>query len=274
MLVGHKDKVDIFKKLIESNGLAHGYLLFGESSVGKFLFAKSLANFLENHQFEEPEHPLKEVLILAPEDGSIGINPIRDAKQFLSRKPVLSSRRVLIIDEAEAMTNQAQNAVLKLAEEPPENSLIIIITSGLEAILPTLKSRLQKIYFLRLKSSEIEKLLLKKYGLSAPKAKSLAESSFGKPGLAVRSLDNNVAKEAEKLADNLFKNPSEKRKIIEAVAKDGQLMNEFLIKVITRLSRDPIKNVQVLSKIMDRMVKMSDFTTNKRLQLESALWNI
>jgi DNA polymerase-3 subunit delta' len=273
MLLGHEDKKKIFQKLIENGRLAQGYLFFGESHVGKFLFAKSLANFLENKHFEEPKSILTETLIVQPENGSIGIDAVRNSKQFLSRKPLYSAHRILIINDAETLTNQAQNAILKLAEEPPRSSLIIIIALGPDAILPTLQSRLQKIYFSRVKLETIEKALISHYGFEPKKAVMVAKESLGKPGLAIDVVQNEADKDAEELVRKLF-GTSQKRKTIEAAIENPALTSRFLTKVIARLSSDPIKYYKILGKIMDRLVKMSDFTTNKRLQLESALWNI
>ncbi len=273
MLFGHKDKKRIFQKLIKNGHLAHGYLFFGENHVGKFLFAKALANFLENQRFEEPDVVLTEALIIQPENGTIGINAVRDSKRFLSRAPIRSVRRVLIIDNAETLTHHAQNAILKLAEEPPQSSLIILIALGPDAILPTLQSRLQKIYFPRVEVKIVEEALVRQYKLGTRQAMSLAKESLGKPGLVIEALQNTAGGEAELLAKELF-STSQKRKVIETVIENSVLTDKFLTKVIAELAKDPVKNYKILGKIMDRLVKMSDFNTNKRLQLESALWNI
>ena len=273
MLLGHEDKKKIFQKLIGNGGLAHGYLFFGESHVGKCLFAKSLANFLENQHFEEPSSVLAETLVIQPEKGSIGIDAVRDSKRFLSQTPICSTRRTLIINDAETLTNQAQNAILKLAEEPPQSSLIILIALGPEAVLSTLQSRLQKIYFSRVGIKIIEEALMKKYKLKFQRAAALAKESLGKPGLAIEMLQSTADKDAELLVKKLF-GASQKRSIIEAALENPALTNKFLTKIIARLSKDPVKNYKILSKITDRLVKISDFNTNRRLQLESALWNI
>ena len=273
MLLGHEDKKKIFQRLIKNGCLAQGYLFFGESHIGKLLFAKSLASFLENKHFEGPKSILAETLIVQPENGSIGIDAVRNSKQFLFRKPLRSARRVLIINDAETLTNQAQNAILKLAEEPPQSSLIIMIALGPDAILPTLQSRLQKVYFSRVESKIIEKALMNQYGLESRRAATVAKESLGKPGLAIDAIQNEADKDAEILAKKLFET-TQKRKIIEEAIENPALTDRFLTKIIARLSNDPVKHYKILGKIMDRLVKMSDFTTNKRLQLESALWSI
>ena len=90
----------------------------------------------------------EETLIIEPDEkGTIGIDIIRSLKYFLWQKPANSKLRTVIIKESENLTNQAQNAALKIVEEPPESSLIIFITKNVENLLPTLTSRLQKIHF-------------------------------------------------------------------------------------------------------------------------------
>ncbi|MDD5711095.1 MAG: hypothetical protein PHV43_03330 [Candidatus Colwellbacteria bacterium] len=273
MLLGHEDKKKIFQRLIQEGRLAHGYLFFGENHIGKFLFARSLANLLENQQFEEPKTMLTETLIVQPEGGSIGIDAVRECKQFLARAPIQSAYRTLLIDNADTLTNQAQNAILKLAEEPPRHALIILISLSPDTVLPTLQSRLQKIYFSRIKSEVIEKALKDRYGITPQKAEVLAKESFGKPGLAIEALQNAMDKNAELLIKRLF-GASSKRDIIEAALEDPVLTDKFLAKVMARLAKDPIRNYRVLNKLADSLVKMSDFNTNKRLQLESALWTL
>jgi len=137
-----------FKKLIANDRLFHAYLFFGgdeRNRQEKFVFAQSLANFLENGIFEEPVKLLRETLIIKKE--TIGIDEIRFLKYFLWQKPTNSIRRVTIIKEAEILTPEAQHAALKIVEEPPESALIIFIANSEDSLFPTLNSRLQKIYF-------------------------------------------------------------------------------------------------------------------------------
>jgi len=91
---------------------------------------------------------LQESLIISPDEKeTIGIDKIRSLLHFLSQKPVLSEKRTVIVRNAENLTNEAQNAILKIAEEPPPQSLMIFIAKSEDFFLPALISRLQKIYF-------------------------------------------------------------------------------------------------------------------------------
>lgn len=149
------DLVENFRNLVAAGNLSHAYLFFGGGNSSrakneKFAFAESLANFLEKGVFGKPEKPLSDLSVVEKnEKETVGIDAARDLKNFLYRKPVVSKRRTAIIKDSENLTPEAQNAILKIAEEPPDYSLIIFIASDETNLLPTLKSRLQKIYFPR-----------------------------------------------------------------------------------------------------------------------------
>lgn len=143
----YNDLVNSFKEFIKKDRLSHAYLFFGAGEEAS-IFGRSLANFLEKEKFQEPEEFLSELLIISPnEKGSIGIDKIKNIMYYLWQKPVASSKRVVIIENAQFLTTEAQNAALKIVEEPPEKGLIIFLVNTVEDLIPTLNSRLQKIFF-------------------------------------------------------------------------------------------------------------------------------
>src|SRR3989442_1071775 len=127
MLVGHHPLVDLFKRLIRGERLASGYIFFGQTQVGKRTFAESLGHYLEGRDFEPSSHILQETFIVGSENENIGIEVIRKIKFYLSEQPVSSLRRTVIVDNAENLTLQAENALLKISEESPQNGLILLI---------------------------------------------------------------------------------------------------------------------------------------------------
>lgn len=142
-----EELINNFKELIKNDKLSHSYLFFGAGEE-KFIFSQALANFLERREFVEPKEILTEFLAVSPDEkGTIGIEEIRNLKYFLWQKPITSLRRIVIIKNAQALTVEAQNAALKIVEEPPERGLIIFLAKTAEDLLPTLNSRLQKIFF-------------------------------------------------------------------------------------------------------------------------------
>lgn len=264
-LIGHDTLFEKFKILITAGKLSHGYIFFGEPAVGKFSFARRLAAYLEAGQFEEPASPLTETVILRPDEtGIIGIDSIRDAKYFLTQKPVYSSRRVVIVDEAEKLTSQAQHALLKITEEPPPSGLIILIATNAEVLLATIQSRLQKVYFPRVSSRLITSLLIEQFKISESQASRISKVSFGRPGRAVKLAG--IRKQELGIR--------RKKELIEKMTESNEMLNGEMTEIIAELATDPVKNYKTLKSILNRLTKMSQFNTNKRLQLESALWSI
>ena len=262
MFIGHQHLVKDFKELIRRDKLAHGYIFFGEPQVGKFYFAKHLANFLENQKFEIASRVLQDVLIL---EDATGIESMRGLKNFLWQKPIISPKRTVIIDRADYLTPEAQNAILKITEEPPTSALLILIVNQLENLTPTLLSRFQKIYFSRLKDDEMKTLV---------KQDKIITLAFGRPGRAMNLLSDELLKEASKYALDFLKASDTKRselikELVEAQKEKPKILDDFFEMLILQLRKDPIKNLSALKSAIYRLFLIKNYNTNKRLQLEA-----
>ena len=142
-----------FERLIERGTLGGSYIFFGPDSGAKRELAEGLAAYLETGSWpparegeETSVRPLTDARVFLPVEETIGIDTAREIREFLGASPLLSVRRVAIVDRAEAMTTEAQNALLKLAEEPPPRALLIFVLRDPEALAPALLSRFQKVY--------------------------------------------------------------------------------------------------------------------------------
>ena len=268
MIIGHSELIKDFKQLVKNDRLAHGYIFFGDPEIGKFFFAKHLAYFLESGELEISDRPLQDALVL---DDATGIDAMRDLKNFLWQKPNLSKKRIAIINNSENLTDEAQNAILKITEEPPENAILIMIVNQLDNLLPPLLSRLQKIYFGRLSDEEMRALL---------KVESLKlkvndiEMSFGGPGRALRLSSDESTSEMEKYAQQFLKSSGPARsglikELVEEQKEKPEVLDMFLESLILILRKDPIKNVGVLRDVLHRLFLIKSYNTNKRLQLEA-----
>ena len=139
---------------------------------------KNRSKFIE----EKIANPYKIVKFEKP--GSISIDEIRNAQRRLLYTPVEGKVKVLIVQEPEKMSIEAENGFLKTLEEPPKNSLLIFLSSEPEKLLPTIISRCQRVRFKRISEELIAKRLEKDFNLSGKKALHYARLSEGSLGLA------------------------------------------------------------------------------------------
>lgn len=262
MLEGHTNLVRDFQRLVKAGKLAHAYIFFGDPEVGKFYFARHLANFLENGEMDLPTRLLQDGLIL---EEVRGIEEMRQIKNFLWQKPAVSVKRLVVVNDAHNLTPQAQNAILKITEEPPEHSLIILVTSQPDNLLPALLSRAQKIHFGRLSDSEMEEIT---------GDKQIAESSFGRPGRAARLLSDPLVKEAEQYANKFLKLESGARsglikELVDSQKDHPELLDRFFEALLIRLRKDLKLNFREIRSVLHRLFLIKSYNTNKRLQLEA-----
>ncbi len=271
MLLGHDKLIKSFKRLADDNSLFHAYLFVGEKGIGKFSFARSLGNYLENGEFDLPpeDRVLSETLVIKKTGKeNIGIDQVREIRHFLSEKPLKSRRRLVIIDEAETFSDRAGDAVLKITEEPPENGLIILVAGSPESVLRTIKSRTQSVYFKKVPRKETAEWLEKEKGIKKSRAEELAEKSFGKPGLALKM---EKEKELYSFAESFIKNPAKRQAMIRGMLKEENAdVPEFLEALLAVLrSAESAESFRALGAITETMTKIMDYTLNKRLQLEA-----
>lgn len=167
--IGHEENKLKLKKVIKANTISHAYLFVGKKGVGKKLIATEFAkeilcnnwsgeacNNCESCKTFENSSDFK---FVTPEKDVIKVDMIREMSVEIFLKPTISKRKVFIIDDAETMNEQAQNALLKILEEPPEYVTIILVSSNKEKLLNTIKSRVTEVAFNGLSKEEIRKIL-------------------------------------------------------------------------------------------------------------------
>jgi DNA polymerase-3 subunit delta' len=274
VMIGHEKILGDLQSLRKRETLGHGYVFHGPSMVGKKLLAQTFARSLE----ESDAHPtiLSDSLLIEPaENGSIGIDTVREIKNFLWQKPQISLRRTLIINDAELLTTEAQNALLKITEEPPASSLLILITSDIESILPTIVSRLPKIYIAPVKTEVIAEWLVREHAVPKTKALELAKRAFGKPGLALRMLTDEDFQEQIAAAEKVLKTlAATRRDVIKKIIEPEEFnFRKFLDVMMLVLASQGVsaKNVGLLHKALALYDREANFSLNPRLQLEALL---
>jgi DNA polymerase-3 subunit delta' len=158
-----------------------------------------------------------DVLILEPEEsGSIKIDTVREAIDRTAYRPFEGRRRVVIVDEADALIVDAQNALLKTLEEPPPASVFVLITARPEVLLPTVRSRCHRLRFGPLTPGEVADVLIRAHGVPAPDAHAAAAASDGSIGraLAESAEDANAARdEAARLLEGAASSTDPRRRL-------------------------------------------------------------
>ncbi|MGC9046862.1 MAG: AAA family ATPase [Minisyncoccia bacterium] len=202
-LIGLDEKINLFISKIKNNTLKQSYCFYGDPHIGKSLFARSLAYYLEYQVFDLLNKPLIDFFEINPENNSIGIDVIKSIKKFIYQKPLKSNYRYVLINDAFLLTIEAQGALLKIMEEPPRSALIILVTPTYENLSSPLISRLIKIYFNRLSNDTIKQILIKNYQLDKQQAEVIAKNSFGRIGRAIKLLEDHKTNIANDLINNL-----------------------------------------------------------------------
>ena len=168
-IIGNDNIKVLLDNLIKTNSLVHSYMFIGIDGIGKVLFANNFAKMIlcQNEpkacnscssciKFDSKNHP--DFMQIDSEDGkSIKINQIRLLQEKISEKPIISNKKVYIINSSDLMTVEAQNCLLKTLEEPPEYAVIILVLSNENKLLSTIKSRCTKIAFQKLTNNELMK---------------------------------------------------------------------------------------------------------------------
>jgi DNA polymerase III subunit delta' len=203
-LIGQQQAIELLTAAIERNKIAPAYLFSGMSGVGKSIAAKYFSRVLlagsidvstEHHpdlfwveptclhkgQLFTKKQAIEENLT-TKNSFIIRIEQIRELVNFLSRPPLKASRSLIIIEDAETMTEAAANALLKTLEEPGK-ATIVLIASNHDSLLPTLISRCQRIPFYGLSTVELKRVLQqigKPEILDYPEVLAIAQGSPGK----------------------------------------------------------------------------------------------
>ena len=171
--IGHKREKLKLEDIIKSNAIGHAYLFVGKKSIGKKIVAIEFAKAIMCDNADDGEpcgnctscktfENNSDFKLLLPEKDVIKVDMIRELSREIFMLPTISKRKVFIIDDADSMNEQAQNALLKVLEEPPEYATIILIVSNKEKLLNTIKSRIVEFKFNGLTKEEIEAIVGKK----------------------------------------------------------------------------------------------------------------
>ena len=195
MLIGHEKIWNFFENALKSGNLSHAYCFSGLEALGKKTLARKLAARLLN--VEEPDlekNPDYYYMERACDEKTgklkkdISINQVREMKRRLQGRAISGGYQVAVINEAELL-RRASNSLLKLLEEPVEKSIIILLTTNVKAILPTIRSRCQVVQFWPVEQEQIKKYLDDEASDNSQK-ENICRASWERPGRAVDMVEN------------------------------------------------------------------------------------
>ena len=262
--IGNNNIAEFMLNSINTNKLHHAYLLSGVKGLGKATFAYRCAKYILSDSIEKDmnignsvkasklieseSHPDFMVLKkdIENEKSLIEIDQVRDCINFFNHTPILGGYKICIIDSLDEMNINSTNALLKILEEPPSNSLFFIISHNRDAILPTIKSRCLNLQFKKFSNDEIESFLKTKISIdelydlseiidlsngSIGRALELMNEDSQEINLKIRKLFNEYSDEDLYELENFLRSSNKLDMFFElSIVKIDKLIREFSLK--------------------------------------------
>lgn len=214
---GQDNAIKLLCDYARSGRLSGSYLFSGEEGIGKKLVARTLAKALNCRQghedccgqcpsclkIEKGQHPDIHFLEAGASEA-IKIEYIRQLQKEVFLRPYEAEKKFFIIDDAHNLTADAANALLKALEEPPQDSIIILVSAKPGLLFKTIISRCKTVRFYPLKRPDLEQLLIKDYSLVKTEAHFLAYLCEGRLGYALRLKDSGALREKNNIIDNFI----------------------------------------------------------------------
>lgn len=209
-IVGHPQIVRALLNALLHERVGHAYLFAGPEGVGKMTTALAFAQALfctdvdqgepcgqcrECRLVEHANHP--DFHRVSPDGLSIKIEQVRDIQRKVMFRAYQGGRKVIIVEEAAAMTAEAANCLLKILEEPPDGTVFILLTALPQNLPATILSRCQQLIFKLLTFQELAEYLHKQHGLAWEEARLAATLSGGSLGKALAYLTGSLPKERD-----------------------------------------------------------------------------
>ncbi|WP_066713657.1 DNA polymerase III subunit delta' [Clostridium sp. Marseille-P299] len=245
-VVGHENIIDYFQNAFRMQKFSHAYILNGEDGTGKNLLASIFATTLqcEAHdvnpcgvcksclQAMSDNHP--DIKYITHEKASISVDDIRSQlNNDVQIKPYSSKYKVYIIDEAEKLTEQAQNALLKTIEEPPEYAVILLLTNNSNLFLETILSRCVVLNLKVIPKESIKKYLMEEVKVPDYQAELSATFANGNLGKAIKLSSSEEFSQMKADVVRLMKyideyELSEIMGAIKKIAENKSVINDYL----------------------------------------------
>ena len=287
-IIGNDKIKEMLYKSVKDKKTSHSYLFVGIEGIGKKEIAKEFAKMLlcisDNKycntcksciEFDSNNNP--DFLYIEPEGNSVKIEQIRYIQRKIQEKPIISNKKVYIINDADKMTTEAQNCLLKTLEEPPEYSTIILIGSNENMFLSTIKSRCMIIHFSKIEDEKIRKYLEEKYELKdiSTNMLEIVQGSIGKAillkdkkeqyekiELIIKSISQKSIIDILNMSEILYKSKEEIFDILEYI-------NVILIK-LSKIDYEYIKCINSVEETKTRLKQNANYD----MSIDNMLFNM
>jgi DNA polymerase-3 subunit delta' len=291
--------IQSFQHVLARGRLAHAYLFVGHEGIGKKLFATELAKTLlcENPpegelrdpcdacpaclQIAAGSHPDFQLAGLEAEQHEFPIKRMQEIIEHLNKKPARGKHRILILDDADQLSEEAANCFLKTLEEPPPSSLLILIGSSADLQMPTIRSRCQLIRFRPLPEELLaERLVAQEIVTTPEEARRIAPLCKGSLGAARLLADPAVLALRQELSQTLarpdFDSVALGQRIVKFVEEDtkdsalkrdrARIILEFVVDHLRQTLHADTEQADRLADALDRTLA-ADYQVDRRLQL-------
>jgi len=295
-IIGHKNITEFLKRSLKAESLAHAYLFYGPKNIGKYTLALKLTQILEcqkdtkkpcglcqNCQYiKKGIHPDVNIIKKEPDKKNIAIEQIRKLQKKLSLNSFSDGYKIAIIDQAETLSREGWDSLLKTLEEPTPKTIIVLITNEINQIPETIISRSQVLRFKSVSQEEITEHLVKDQKIEKTQAGILSALSFGRPGRAIHFIEDSQSfmdykAKANNFLEILNSNFAERLKLIDTYTdkKDKFLektqIYKNLLQIWTLIIRDLIlinsNQEGLVNKFIDKdLKKTSNSCSLKKLK--------
>ena len=307
MIIGHERQIKYLDRILARGCLAHAYLFYGPEQVGKETVAKTLVKAIfcahakkslervcdsceQCNLVEKETHPnvtnISRAATLTSKKekrSNIPIGDIRELKRIFSLSGAGTQTRVVVIQEADQMSDEAANAFLKLLEEPSRDMLFILCAASKDLLLPTILSRTQAIGFAPVSPTILRPFLASKK-IGQELAETMMDIASGRPGILMRLLSDEKYLDEEKEFLKKISEIIEKKDLPEAFrlteksAADEYLMIKTIESIVHLLRAKMLFNsfeqntqaiAQKLKKVAAISASLETTNVNPRLALDA-----
>ena len=253
--IGYEKIIQGFFRRVDKGTLSHAHLIIGPNGIGKSILARIFALKILN---KDKDIDYVDIINYRPSKASMGVDEVREIIEEVSKRPYEGDKKVIIIHEGSKLTVQAQNALLKTIEEPPQGVYIILLAESLEILLDTIKSRCQVYKLTPLNNKQMEMYINTLGRYSEEEIRASLAYGEGIPGKAERLLNDS--------------NLSELREVIMSLLKDINYAKEDLVLIYeNKLENYKTEKDEVLN-LMASFIR--DIIVAKELEDKNKIINI